>query len=564
MAFDRQIGIKEFRLFKQDGLALDLAIISLLWLLAIVVVNPIGDFPLNDDWVYGLAVRQLVQDGVFHIPAWVTTTLVSQIIWGALFCIYQGFSFTALRFSTLLLGLLGLISFYLFLIVLGNKRGISFMLTLLLAVNPVYFALSYTFMTDVPFTAYAILATLFFAMSILYDSDLYLVIGACLSLIAIMCRQVGLYIPIAFGIALLVKNGFSSRNLVRACFPAALGFAGYIGLQTWLRVTGALPTLFNVKGNELIDVLRHPKTLIWHLARNTFVATLYLGFFLFPITVLVTKRVKATKKWLTGLIHVTILLFIVLSPVAMLLKGKIMPLSKNIIIKGGIGPETLRDTFILGLPNSTQLPMAFWVVVTVISILGGALLLYCLASVILDLFADTKHLREDKTKIVILFLLIGALVYFVVIAAHGFFDRYLLPLLPMVGAAIITLSGRPASPRRPVVTMAILGWFVALSVFSMAGTRDYLMWNRIRWEALHDLTNNGIPPSQIDGGYEFNGWRSYDPAYLPTPEKSWWWVQDDAYVVSFGAIEGYETLRSYPFTRWLPPQEESMLVLHRH
>ncbi|MEH2041994.1 hypothetical protein [Nostoc sp.] len=78
------------------------------WILMTILVNPLGNFPLNDDWAYGQSVQSLVEKGNLKISPWSAANLLSQVFWGALFCLPFGFSFTALRFSTLTLGALTL------------------------------------------------------------------------------------------------------------------------------------------------------------------------------------------------------------------------------------------------------------------------------------------------------------------------------------------------------------------------------------------------------------------------------------------------------------------------
>ena len=126
-----------------------------IWVLAALLVNPVGDFPLNDDWAYGFAVRSLVETGHLRLSGWTATNLIAQVPWGALFCLPFGFSFTALRLSTLVLGLIGVLATYGLLREARASAWLALFGSLVLAFSPIYFALSYTFMTDVPFTAVA-------------------------------------------------------------------------------------------------------------------------------------------------------------------------------------------------------------------------------------------------------------------------------------------------------------------------------------------------------------------------------------------------------------------------
>src|SRR5216684_2548164 len=116
-----------------------------------------------------------------------------------------------------------------------------------------------------------------------------------------------------------------------------------------------------------------------------------------------------------------------------------------------------------------------------------------------------------------------------------------------------------------VVTLALCG------VFSVAGTHDYLSWNRVRWQALNNLMQEQhVSPKQMDGGVEFNAWYLYSRSYpnpllsvdidwnkkpesmerKPAPTKSWWWVASDDYVVTFGPVPGFTELKCYQFQRW--------------
>ena len=60
----------------------DVILLSVVWIGSVVLVNPAGNFPLNDDWAYGKAVRGLVEQGSFRPCPWGGMTLISQAVWG--------------------------------------------------------------------------------------------------------------------------------------------------------------------------------------------------------------------------------------------------------------------------------------------------------------------------------------------------------------------------------------------------------------------------------------------------------------------------------------------------
>ncbi len=98
----------------------------------------------------------------------------------------------------------------------------------------------------------------------------------------------------------------------------------------------------------------------------------------------------------------------------------------------------------------------------------------------------------------------------------------------------------------------------------MAGTHDYLAWNRARWEALRDLTQiRKIPINKIDGGFEFNRWQSsvkFKVHYNTQPD---WRIGEDDYIVGLSPAKGYTEIAEVPFQKWLPPGKASILVMKK-
>jgi 4-amino-4-deoxy-L-arabinose transferase-like glycosyltransferase len=182
----------------------DLACIGLLalaWVVAAVAVQPLGDFPLNDDWAYGASVRALVEEGEFRLSDWTATNLFVQVFWGALFCLPFGFSFTALRISTIVLSLLGLVASYALLREARASKATALLGAATIGFSPVYFALSFTFMSDVPFAAVATASSWLLARGLRRDSCAAMLAGLTLAVAALLIRQIGLALFIAFGLA---------------------------------------------------------------------------------------------------------------------------------------------------------------------------------------------------------------------------------------------------------------------------------------------------------------------------------------------------------------------------
>lgn len=547
--------------------AIDVLVLACLWwCISFFIVNPFGNFPLNDDWSYGLTVKHLMETGDFRPTGWTSMPLITHVLWGLFFCIPYGFSFMALRLSTLTLSLFGIIGLYFLIRNMRQPRWLAIVISLTLGFNPIYYVLSYTFMTDVPFTAIAVLAAVFLVRNLITDSNFDLFIGTAMAVAATLLRQLAISVPLAFAVASILMYGFKNRNMLRAAIVLVLCVGTLLAFQKWLAVSGRLPALYHIKANELLDILHgNPKTLILSLARHTYVGLLYLGLFLLPVLIFaIAGFLRSHRKQTIALLIVAMVILRIGALVVFGRTPMLMPMASNVLIQSGVGPLTLHDTYILGLNHVPALPMNFWFTVTVFSILGAWFLLTILGVSIIHL--ASKLQRGGKIshhEAAGVFFLLTAVIYLLPCFVGGFFDRYLIPTIPFLAAAIAGFSGQ--FPNIRILRFAVVMFLVIFSFFAIGSTRDYLMWNRVRWKALHDLMeNNPVSAEDIDGGFEFNGLYLYDPDYQQNPGKSWWWVHGDTYQIGFSDIPNYKVIEEYSYFNWIPPRVGKVVVLKKN
>ncbi|MBN3758311.1 glycosyltransferase family 39 protein [Paraburkholderia sp. Tr-20389] len=550
----------------------------IIWVLCVAAINPVGNFPLNDDWSYAIAVQRFLQTGYFHPTDWTSTTLVTQVLWGALFSLPFGTSFTVLRIATLVAGALGIWTFGALLRTLGCDRRIALLATATLAFNPLLFALSNTFMTDVGFLTLTLVSTFLFVRYLERRHTGYLIAALAVAVAATLLRQLALFLPIAMAVTLFFEQRRERRDR-QALWLAATGIAvcagAIAGLEWWLRIHGMVPTTYHNQSEKLIFALENIPEKLRILARNAVVAVLYLGWFVFPVLVWRAPALyRAAQRTATGRIALLgITLLMSLSLVVLASTERLMPLTDNILIDSGIGPLTLRDVFDLGLQTVPPLPVEFWVLMTAASLFGGALLLAETALAMHWLAQRYRSRKPDTTDAVRVFLLAGAIVYMAPLEFAGYFDRYLLVPFALLTALIamprpthmpaFSVSARSAwMPHRAIVATA-LATLALMTWYAVGGTHDYLSWNRARWELMTRLSEAGITPRSVDGGLEVNGLYLYDAHYRTTAGKSWWWVHDDQYVISFSVLPGYRVDTRVDVNQWLPPFQSKVLVLRR-
>jgi 4-amino-4-deoxy-L-arabinose transferase-like glycosyltransferase len=535
------------------AIALDLGLLAGLWIVAALLVNPGGNFPLNDDWAYAQTVRGLVAGHGFRLHDWTATVFIAQAYWGALFCRLFGFSFVALRFSTLVLGLGGILATYGLVRAMDGTRPLALVSALALAFNPLYLGLSYTFMTDVPFTAVATMALLAMVVGNNRERLRVTALGGVLAAAATLIRPLGLALPAGLVLgATLARKRLSRWAAVTAL--ALVSVAAYVLVDRWVRASHP-PALYNINSRLVLHRLTQDPLRWWRTdLRAGFVVAMYLGLFALPVAVATGRGIGKSRWLVVGLVA----LFVVRA-----VKYRApMPYVGNVLCGIGMGPATLVDENILGLHRLPQASAACWYVVTGLAALGAA-----------GLFAAAIHFirralsgaaSQSARQNAVLLVCCGALCA-VPLLVQPFFDRYLLVLIPVSLAVIAASAGRLKREGAGTTNWVIAGLLVtALAVFSVSATHDYLSWNRARWQALDYLTQaKGIQPDRIDGGFEFNGSYTFDPKFQASPGHSWWWVARDDYLVTFGPLPDTRVCGVWFYPRWLPPGRGEIFALER-
>lgn len=552
----------------------DFLIITIIWVLMIAVVNPWGNFPLNDDWVYAKAVKSIIEERNFTLSeAHSASNLIVQAFWGALFCLPFGFSYTALRFSSLILGLIGILITYAILREIKACRFYCILGALLIGLNPIYFALSNTFMTDIPFFSTAILSVYFLIKGLKDDSILNISIGIFLSYCSLLIRQNGIIIAVSFTFAYLVGKKINIGNVIKSFLPTLLGILIQLFYQYWLAKTHRNSPAHNLQVNRIKEIIFSDdlKTIFDNFFNNTLIALIYIGLFLAPLIYIQLinnwQSIKSSEKrffLFTNTVILTIIGIWLLT-----IKKQIMPLSENLLLNFGIGPLTFHDTYYLrkNIPLISVNLQITWILLTIIGAIGASLLIYYFSKINLKIVLEiikqtTKLSSEEKINIFVTFCI---LTFYIPMGIQGYFERYLLLLLPLFMIQIVTIfRNKNKIDLNFKKTLSISVIMLILGIFTVGATHDYLSWNRVRWQVLNNLTDRlYISPNRIDGGYEFNGSYLYSTDYQEKQGKSWWWVDKDDYILSFGSLDGYQEIQRYYFDKILPFGPKYFLVLKK-
>ncbi|RMF03737.1 MAG: hypothetical protein D6772_01735 [Bacteroidetes bacterium] len=530
--------------------------VTVLGLLLLIDVS--GDFPLNDDWQYAYGVQSLLETGQLAYRGVFSPIVLTQVGWAACFCtLTEGaFSFDCLRWSTLALLPLGLWG----VLYLGRGIGLSdrqlWVVGLVFVSCPLVLVLAASFMSDVPFAVLATAATVAYWRFHETAAWRYLWLSLLAATLAFYERQPGMILPVAFGMHYAWQSGRKSDWLITVAGAAY----GLFLLLSWELVVkpelGLGPhmksDMYRYLGELRTQPLLFTKSLLLRQLKNG----VYLGLFSLPLIPWLRIRLRR-REW--ALISLLSLGFVLLAHLA----DKPFPFGGNIFYNWGLGPELLVDTYTLGLTHHTpQMPQ--WLM-DVLHFLATAAALTLIRTLYLRWTALSKPAKSYWRL-----WLIVALCYFPLMAITSYYDRYVLWPLWLLWPALLTLV--PA--QTPVVQTndtrrhflsQFLAYLVLVSYlfFTVAATHDYFAWNRARWQALQQLTAQGITIDQMDAGYELNGWYNYGAPRYQDKDHSFWWVTNDTYLLTFGPVAGYHEIDRVPFRRWLWLKTDFIHVLRK-
>jgi hypothetical protein len=530
-----------------------LLILTAGWLAAAAVVNPSGNFPLSDDWSYAHSVRTLLAQHQWRLTDFTSVPIGTQVLWGALFCLPAGFSFVALRVSTLVLAWLTGVGVYRLLRECGSHETCALIAAAGVLFCPVGFALAFTFMTDIPALAFGVWACVFAVRHADRPRWLTLCAATALFVAATLVRQISVTIAVGAAAAFIVR-GRTPRRYLDAVVVLLCPVAALLAYNAFLRRTG-LPLLYDVHDRDVAALLAAgPVGLITTVLSRSLHSYIYVGLFLLPIAALIRwlpadrsrRRIGTAAAASIGLL---------LPGAIMLARQHPLPFLPHILHDTGLNPIMIaRDDL---WPKT---PEVLWSVVTVAAGIAAGLVTWRLIEGLVN-----SWIRQAPARPAIVFCLVALAAYLVpLFILSALLDRYL--LVPMVLVlALLALGGvfREAPRQSRVVAAAAI--LILTAAFDIAAVHDLLAFNRARWTAVDALLGDGVPAAQIDGGYEVDRWLTYRPP-VTIEEINTWWNRRDApeAIVSLGPMAGFETARRYPFTRWLGADAGVVYVLRKH
>lgn len=504
------------------GLAVLLAIGFLLPLVVAQRAHALG-VPRSDDWSYLVTLFRWIDTGRLEFNGWVSMTLVGQLVLTAPVVAIVGRSVWAVQVWSACIGAIGLVG----LVALGRQvlpfgRGAWFV-GVTVACSPLWAPLATTYMTDVPaFGAQMIaLALAGVAFRRRPTSIGWLRAAVAVGFVGVSIRQYGLIPEVAilagaFWLAVSTQDARLRRAVLVMGALVAVSTAVLLGwwstIPDPLGLSPQVPT-----PSSAVAVVRAALGFL-RLA----------GLLLFPLILvagprrLVRRAMGVSAIWTASLAA--------LAALGMALSYYTLqktPFVGNYLDRAGVLANDVITGFRLDV-----VPTALFDALVVVGIVGGVFLVTAMIPTAHDAFIRFRS-HDFAVRDPLVATLSIAVIGFA--AAYGaavftdlpIFDRYALPVFPLVGlllvrAAFVSLHAEAESLGSAPVDSGTRSWklrsaapvaaLLALGIVGLAFATDSASFDAARHEVATRAVRHGFGALQVDGGFE---WVAYHRRHGP-------------------------------------------------
>lgn len=459
----------------------------------VAIANGVMGVPRNDDWVYIRSAVELERTGVFH-PFTSTALMVGQSLMGAGITHVLGVNVAALQIVVLVMGIIGLLANYLlFCGFLKPAAATASVLTI--AAGPFFVNLGLSFMTDVPSYAFASLCLYVGWRALRADSVSIplLAFSLLLGLIAFSIREFGISAPLAV-VALLVWSARSRPHRRLPFVVVAMWAAVVVVLYLWRRGVAGGPSL----GLTLMEA----EPALGVTVRSFFTVAL----FLLPVVAGISwRRVGAMLGHRRRSLAMIATIFLVTMWFFVTSTGYRSALMGNYFTPQGAYSVTVPGDPAVVFPPSVWLGIGVIALVSAVAVLWS---LGCLSGAALrTALGTTEPLARTALILSVLFVAIygSAWIVSVLFLGSPYFDRNLVPVIPVAAAVLLGLMERAGVLKRLWLVFAS-GALAVIGVLGLVSTDAAASFDALKWQTASTVAaSQGVPSALIDGGYEWVG-----------------------------------------------------------
>ena len=459
--------------------------------MAVLIVNPLRETALFDDWAYARTVEELLRTGEYDLHPWLSANMYAQALWGALFCKVSSYSFAALRLSTLALLPIALYALYRLALEHGISKANAGTLALCMLASPLVLMLSFSFMTDVPFLACMSVGLFAYTRALRLRSWRWMFAAGFAGATAMLVRQFGMALP--FGMLL---TWLTSRDLRRRAGWIGAGVALPLVTAAWQLYQGSFNSNWGARLSLAVQreyVADLPRLLVNFLWRPAMVLE-YAALFALPLILGLVVATPSIRRRLAR------------SPgEARIVRRAALGLTLGLLLAIALGNRALGKPWLMphlpwNLEPLREVGVAAQLVVTAV-VFAAAVALGCV------LVLRWASFRQVPLPVEVRFLdavMLGSLGLHTLFAFIG--DEYLLVFLLYALLVLGRALGLELERARP---WACASSALILLVTALA-TRGVLSQSETAWQAAESIRERGVPPAEITSTWTWDAYYLFD------------------------------------------------------
>ncbi len=428
-----------------------------LFLLSVIFVNPLGEFVINDDWIFSRQVLAFSL-GKFTMSSLIDPVFIAQAVLGYLWVLVFGFSHTALRILTIIVTFLTAFGIKKILSIFEISKFAQRIILLTFLFNPLVYTSAFSFMTENYFLFFFIFTLFYYLKFLKFKSKKDLFLGSLFCGLSFLVRQIGLISFLALIFTFLFsEEKLEKKKLIKSVLigflPLAIAilvfafwqrFPSDVGFETASFLTNTLKSINTWEGFKMRWVLY-------------LFALPYFAYFLVPVLTFFPEKIKGNKNLLIILVISVVLFY----PIY---KFDLFPIGSVFYLEG-LHVKSFAQHNLSVFDN-----IVFKIFLSSLISFSTSYLLYSLTK-----RSDLMKNNTNKFLIMVIALNVGALLF-----SADFYDRYLLvPGITLLIFYSVNYFRSYELAYSGKIATSVLILFIAISFFLQI---DFFQRTRLSWQ----------------------------------------------------------------------------------
>jgi hypothetical protein len=471
---------------------------ALTLILCYFVVRPYAEIGIADDWVYARDALNVARTGHISYAGGETPMLGWQLYFGALFIKLFGFSFTTVRFSTVVQAM----ATAFLLQRIGMRAGLNSwnaaLVTLVFVLSPLYFSYALTFMSDVS-GVLCILGCVYMCLRAVQARSeraamVWVSLAALTNAVGGTVRQIawlGFLVMVPCTLWLLRK---SRRVLVAGGLSCVAGLFFILAALHWQKQQPYILPVSPIPHRIDLEFLTNGGRVVLGGAG---VLTIYA----LPVLLLFAGALRLWKRRVAA----AGVALLAIAPIHLLKIDK-WPANAAFNVITFHSADRLDDLAVAAI-HLAAARSSLRFLLTGAGVFGLlCLVLFCLERAPAPLLTSETPVSQRAIswqKLGVILCPFSAAYLFFVVVAFAIYDRYFLPLLAILLLVLVRLYQEKQKARLPWACILLIVLFAG---FSLTATHDDFALSRGYVAADAEIRSSGVPATAILGPQALEGW----------------------------------------------------------